>query len=127
MGWSLHYEQAHQSRQVIIFNRVITMAKEPKSPEESGRITGKEIPVPSEPREAKEELYDLLIPPGVPRKVIADILKNYDVELVSRKERLYFANMTGDERELLAFRGTREVILKVEEELLKRLEEYVGE
>jgi len=103
------------------------MAEEPKSPEDNGRITGKEIPVPSESPETKEELYDLLIPPGVPRKIISDIMKNYDVELVSRKERLYFANMTGDERELLAFRGTREIILKVEEELLKRLEVYVSE
>ncbi len=127
MGWSLYYEQAYQSREVIIFNRVITMAEEPKSPEDRGRITGKEIPVPSESPETKKELYDLLIPPGVPRKMISDIMKNYDVELVSRKERLYFANMAGDERELLAFRGTREVILKIEEDLLKRLEEYVGE
>jgi hypothetical protein len=104
------------------------MAEKTKSPGESNRITGEEMPGPTGPGGGKEEedLYDLLIPPGVPRKMIADIMKSHDVELVSRKERLYFANMTGDEREILAFRGTREVILRVEEDLLKRLEEFIG-
>ena len=72
------------------------------------------------------ELYDLLIPPGVPRKTISELLQTHDVELVVRKERLYFANMTGDERELLAFRGKREVILEVEQDMIRKLDEYIG-
>ncbi|MDG6256342.1 MAG: hypothetical protein QCH35_01960 [Methanomicrobiaceae archaeon] len=76
---------------------------------------------------AEEEKFDMLIPPGTPRTIIADVLKKYDVELVSRKERLYYANMEGDVRELLAFRGTREVVEEVETYVFKKLEDYIGE
>lgn len=83
-------------------------------------------PVQPEKADTDTELYDIIIPPGVPRKTISEILQRYDVELVVRKERLYFANMTGDERELLAFRGKRDVILAVEKEMFRMLNEYVG-
>ncbi|HDR73379.1 MAG TPA: hypothetical protein ENN85_05675 [Methanoculleus sp.] len=76
---------------------------------------------------AEEEKFDMLIPPGTPRTIIADVLKNFDVELVSRRERLYYANMEGDVRELLAFRGSRPVVEEVETYVFKKLEEYIGE
>ena len=59
---------------------------------------------------ADEELFDVLIPPGVPQSIIAEVIKKFDVTLVERRERIRFANMEGDERELLAFRGKREKI-----------------
>ena len=76
---------------------------------------------------AEDELYDMLIPPGTPRSIISDVLKTYDVKLVSRKERLHFANMDGDVRELLAFRGTKPVVEQVEVYVFKKLEEFIGE
>jgi hypothetical protein len=76
---------------------------------------------------AEEELFDMLIPPGTPRSIISDVLNRYDVELVARKERLHFANMEGDLRELLAFRGTRPVVEEVEAYVFKQLEEFIGE
>lgn len=75
---------------------------------------------------AEEEFYDLLVPPGVPRTIIADVLKNYDVELVERSERLYFANMDGDQRQLLAFRGKREVIEEVQEFIFSELKKFIA-
>jgi hypothetical protein len=75
----------------------------------------------------KEELFDLLIPPGVPRGIIKDVLEKFDVELVERKQRLYYANMAGDERELLAFRGKREVVEQAEKFMLSELDKYVQE
>ncbi|NLA38270.1 MAG: hypothetical protein GX882_02565 [Methanomicrobiales archaeon] len=74
-----------------------------------------------------EELFDLLIPPGVPRKMIYDVAEKYEVEVVSRPQRLAFANMDGDMRELLAFRGRREVVEEVQDYLLARLKEFIGE
>jgi hypothetical protein len=82
---------------------------------------------PSVKKEEKEQLFDLLLPPGVPQKIIADVLRQYDVELVERKKRLYFANMDGDERELLAFRGRREEVEKAEKFIFKELQEFIGE
>jgi len=74
-----------------------------------------------------EQLYDIIIPPGVPQKLILDISKKFDVTVVDRKEKIKFANMEGDERELLAFRGKLEEMKKVEKYMLEQLKEFVAE
>ncbi len=74
----------------------------------------------------EEQLFDVLIPPGVPRTIIADVLRKYKVELVKRKEKLNFANMDGTERELLAFRGKREVVEEVEKFMVGELQKFTG-
>jgi len=73
-----------------------------------------------------EPLYDVLIPPGVPRKIIMDIVTKYDVQLIERKERFTFANMDNDVREILAFRGKKEVVEKVEKVLIQQLKDFIG-
>lgn len=73
------------------------------------------------------ELFDLLIPPGVPSKLIIEITQKFAVEVVERKERLYFANMEGDERELLAFRGSKEELEKVHAYLMDELKKFIGD
>ena len=80
------------------------------------------------PEEQKppDPLFDVIIPPGVPRTIIVEIVQKYDVEVVERKEKLSFANMDGDERELLAFRGKREVVEQVEKFMIQRLKEFIG-
>jgi hypothetical protein len=75
--------------------------------------------------EEEEELFDVLIPPGVPRTIIADVLRRFDVTIVKRKEKLNFANMDGMERELLAFRGKKEVIVEVEKFMIEELRKFV--
>jgi hypothetical protein len=74
-----------------------------------------------------EKLYDIIIPPGVPQKLILDISKRFDVTVVDRKEKIKFANMEGDERELLAFRGKLEEMKKVEKYMREQLKEFVAE
>jgi hypothetical protein len=74
-----------------------------------------------------EKLYDIIIPPGVPQKLILDISKRFDVTVVDRKEKIKFANMEGDERELLAFRGKLEEMKKVEKYMREQLMEFVAE
>lgn len=76
---------------------------------------------------AEEELFDLLVPPGVPRKMIYDVAEKYDVEVVRRQRKMSFANMDGDMRELIAFRGKREVVEEVQEYLFARLNEFIAE
>ena len=75
----------------------------------------------------EEGLFDVLIPPGVPRTIIVDVLKKFDVQLVKRREMMNFANMEGMERDLLAFRGKRELIEQVEKFMIEKLREYVEE
>ena len=75
----------------------------------------------------EEPLYDIIIPPGVPQKLIVDISKKFDVTVVERKEKIKFANMEGDERELLAFRGKLEEMQKVETYMRDQLNAFVAE
>jgi hypothetical protein len=75
----------------------------------------------------EEELFDLLIPPGVPRTAIRDIIQKYDVDLVDRAEQLNFANMEGDTRYLLAFRGKKDVLEEAEKELRAMVLDFIGE
>ncbi|MCX6694591.1 MAG: hypothetical protein NT074_08645 [Methanomicrobiales archaeon] len=79
------------------------------------------------PAACEEELFDLLIPPGVPQSIIFELIKKYGLEVVKRKQKLYFANMDGDERELLAFRGRRDVLVEAEILLKQRLAEFIGD
>jgi hypothetical protein len=74
-----------------------------------------------------EQLFDVLIPPGVPQKLIIEIPKKFNVKVVERMEPLKFANMDGDKRELLAFRGKLDEIKKVEKYMIAQLEAFVGE
>ena len=74
-----------------------------------------------------EQLFDVLIPPGVPQKLIIEIPKKFDVKVVERMEPLKFANMDGDERELLAFRGKLDEVKKVEKYMLDQLKAFVEE
>lgn len=75
----------------------------------------------------EEQLFDIIIPPGVPQKIILDISKKFDVEVVDRREKIKFANMEGDERDLLAFRGKLEVMQNVEKYMREQLNAYVAE
>lgn len=87
-------------------------------------------PAPGEKRESQtseEELYDVLIPPGVPRSIILDIAKKFDVEVVERMQKLSFANMEGDERELLAFRARRDVAEQVQNYMVDEVRRFIGE
>ena len=73
----------------------------------------------------EEELFDVIIPPGVPKTIIIDIMKKFDVQIVERKMPLHFANMDGTEREILAFRGKQEVAVQVEKYMKEELERFI--
>jgi hypothetical protein len=72
-----------------------------------------------------EELYDLVIPPGTPQSVISDVNRKFDIEIVERKEKLHFANMDGDERILLAFRGKLKVMKELEPYFYAKVKEFI--
>jgi hypothetical protein len=75
----------------------------------------------------EEPLYDIIIPPGVPQKLIVDISNKFEVTVVDRREKIKFANMEGDERDLLAFRGKLEVMQKVETYMRDQLNAFVAD
>lgn len=71
--------------------------------------------------------YDVIVPPGVPRKIILDISEKFNVEIIDRPRPIKFANMNGDVRNLIAFRCDRETATKVHEYMLIELKKYIGE
>jgi hypothetical protein len=73
----------------------------------------------------EEEKFDLVIPPGTPRTVIRDVVMKFDVELVNVTRPLNYANMVNDERELLAFRGNKEIIDQVNEFMYAKIKEFI--
>ncbi len=75
----------------------------------------------------EEPLYDVLVPPGVPRKIIFEVPEKFDVKVVERNVPLKFANMEGEERTLLAFRGKLDEVQKVEKYMLDELRAFVEE
>jgi len=93
---------------------------EPKVQQEESRKAGGQ----KEEQQA-EDLFDVIVPVGTPRSVIRDVIRKYPVQLVERKMPAYFANMDGDEREILAFRGPRKVVEEVEQFIKEQLAIFV--
>ncbi|MEN6517260.1 MAG: hypothetical protein ABFC38_03600 [Methanospirillum sp.] len=73
------------------------------------------------------ELYDVVIPPGVPRSILKEIVEQFPGELIESRQRLNFANMDGDERELLAWRSDLATAQAVEQFIYDRLKVFIGE
>ena len=96
-------------------------------PKEEAEGTGAHEKAGEGSKGEEEPLFDLVIPPGTPRSIIVEITKKFDVEIVERKEKLSFANMEGDERELLAFRGKLPVMREVEKYLVEQVRKFIGE
>jgi hypothetical protein len=90
-------------------------------------VPQKEERKPEEQKGEKEpeELFDVIVPVGTPRSVLRDVVRKFPVELVERKMPAYFANMDGDEREVLAFRGPRKLVEEVEQFIRKELEAFI--
>jgi len=80
-----------------------------------------------EEENTQEELVDLILPPGTPRKAIRDVINQFDVQLVGVTRPLTFANMDHDERELLAFRGKRDEVEKVRDVIYHEMKKLLGE
>jgi hypothetical protein len=123
----VHNEQTYKGRKITGIGVAMTQDADLPSGDKSGKTQDTGKPGPEGTAADKEQLYDLVIPPGTPQTIIMDIVKTYEVELVERKEKMHFANMDGDERELLAFRGKLEVIQNIEKYFYQKMREFIGD
>jgi hypothetical protein len=71
----------------------------------------------------KEELYDLIIPPGTVVSIIYDIVEEYDLEPITRKVFVGVAN--SEERELLALRGPLDKVQAAEKFLFDEMKAWI--
>ena len=71
-------------------------------------------------------VFDLIIPPGTPRKLIISLTKKYDLQLVRRDDIYVPVGVCDIERDLLAIRGDEKTIRKMEKILLEEIEAYIN-
>ncbi|MDD3407049.1 MAG: hypothetical protein PHP13_03090 [Methanomicrobium sp.] len=75
----------------------------------------------------KEKMYDVIVPPGVPKRLIMDVSEKFEVEVVDRPRPVKFANMDGDVRNLIAFRCNADTAQKVHEYMFSELKKFIDE
>ncbi len=71
-------------------------------------------------------VFDLLIPPGTPRKLILKLAKEYPVQIVRRDDVFVPVGVSDVERDLLAIRGDRKTIQKMEKILFQEIEAFIN-
>lgn len=69
--------------------------------------------------------FDMIIPPGTPRKLIVNMAKEFNLEVAQRNDYYVPIGVSDTQRELLVFRGDQKTIEKVSKEFLKRLKAWV--
>ena len=68
--------------------------------------------------------FDLIIPPGTPRRLIVDMAKEYNIEIAMRNDCYVPIGVSDIPRELLCFRGDEKTVRKLEKIMTKRLKEW---
>jgi len=71
-------------------------------------------------------VFDLLIPPGTPRKLILRLAKEYPVQIVRRDDIYVPVGVCDVERDLLAIRGDRKTIQKMEKILMQEIDAFIN-
>ncbi len=70
-------------------------------------------------------VYDLLIPPGTPRKLIIRLAKEHPVQIVRRDDIFVPVGVCDIERDLLAIRGDEKTIKKMEKILWQEIDAFI--
>jgi len=68
--------------------------------------------------------FDMIIPPGTPRKLIVGMAKEFNLEVAQRNDYYVPIGISDIQRELLVFRGDEKTILKANKEFSKRLKAW---
>ena len=106
-------------------NELITPRQmEVKSVEE---LLGVKVPEDTRHKPVIPGKFDLIIPPGTPRKLIINMAKELDLEMVIRTDVYVPIGISDIQREILVIRGDERTIRKVEKILFDRLTEFVGD
>ncbi len=70
-------------------------------------------------------VFDLLIPPGTPRKLVIKLAKEHPVQIVRRDDIYVPVGVSDVERDLLAIRGDEKTIKKMEKILKQEIEAFI--
>jgi hypothetical protein len=70
--------------------------------------------------------FDMIIPPGTPRKIIIEMAKEFNLEVSMRNDYYVPIGISDIQRELLVFRGDEKTIKKANKEFAKRLKAWAS-
>lgn len=77
--------------------------------------------ITDEGEEDLEKLFDLILPPGIPYKIIMEAINKFNLEIVTRKIALKTVDV--DKENLLALRGKLEDINNAHDYIYQKLSE----
>jgi len=77
--------------------------------------------------ENQKDVYELIIPPGIPSKVIIAASKKFDLDVAKVSASVETAFEEAVSRELLAFRADRETIEKIRDFIIEETKKFIEE
>ncbi len=77
--------------------------------------------------ENQEHLYEVIIPPGIPSKVIIAASKKFNLDVVKISANIETAFDETVTREVLGFRADKETIEKIREFLIEETRKFIEE
>ncbi len=77
--------------------------------------------------EQNEDVYELVLPPGIPSKVIIAVCKEFNTDVVSAYADVETGLADVTSRDLLAFRANKETIEKIREFVEEETRKFIDE
>lgn len=74
-----------------------------------------------------EDVYELVLPPGIPSKVIIAVCKEFNTDVVSAYADVETGLADVTSRDLLAFRADKETIEKIREFVIEETRKFIDD
>ncbi len=80
-----------------------------------------------ESKEQNGDIYELVLPPGIPSKVIIEACKKFDTDVVGAYADVETGLADVTARDLLAFRADKDTIEKIREFIIEETKKFINE
>ncbi len=80
-----------------------------------------------ESKERNGDIYELVLPPGIPSKVIIEACKKFDTDVVSSYADIETGLADVTARDVLAFRADKDTIEKIREFVIEETRKFINE
>jgi hypothetical protein len=78
-------------------------------------------------KEQNDDVYELVLPPGIPSKVIIATCKEFNTDVVTAYADVETGLADITSRDLLAFRANKQTIEKIREFVIEETHKYINE
>lgn len=78
-------------------------------------------------KEQSEDIFELVLPPGIPSKVIIETCKKFDIDVVPAYADVETGLADVTARDLLAFRADKDTIERIRAFVLEETKKFINE